>query len=423
MNTNSKVTYSIKQVLFFLIAIINFSIYAQTLKKGIWRGVLHLDAKNNIELPFNFEVNIKNSKTTLTIINADERIVVDEVTLKKDSLIFKMPVFDTEFRTRVYSDSLVGVWLNYARKDKNIIPFKAYSNNKKRFNFTGFTDQKTNESVFFDGKWETTFSPESNDSSKAIGVFNKNGNGIYTGTFLTETGDYRFLEGEQNGNKLYLSGFDGSHAFLFIAEYNSKEKFIIGDFYSGISWKENWKAIKNDSFNLKPAESITRLNPGFETIYFKFPNSKNNIISLSDERYRNKVVIVQLLGSWCPNCMDETAYLSKLYKQYKNQGLEVIGLAYERTTEFNKASALVERLKKRFQVEYEILITGLSGKDKASESFPMLNKITAFPTTIIIDKQGKVNTIHAGFSGPATGKAYKDFTIKTENSIEQLLKK
>jgi glutathione peroxidase-family protein len=120
--------------------------------------------------------------------------------------------------------------------------------------------------------------------------------------------------------------------------------------------------------------------------------------------------------------MDETAYLSQLYKKYKYSGLEIVGLAYERTADFSKAAELVTRLKKRFDVEYEILITGVSGKDKASENFPMLNKITAFPTTLILDKNGKVNTIHTGFSGPATGKAYDDFTQKTEKLIQELIK-
>jgi len=408
---------SIKKLFFlFVILLVDSSIlYSQSLKKGIWRGVLTLDEKENTELPFNFDVKSINTKTTITIMNGDERILVDELIFKKDSLIFKMPVFDTEFRTKLYKDSLIGVWINYARKDKNRIPFKAFANNNKRFVLT------PSNSNSFNGKWEVTFSPETKDSTKAIGVFNQKVNGTCAGTFLTETGDYRFLEGMQSGNQLFLSGFDGSHAFLFTAQSDG-EKITNAKFYSGISWRENWIAKRNDTFQLRAAETITKLNEGFESIYFKFPNTKKETISLNDERFKNKVVIVQLLGSWCPNCMDETAYLSKLYKQYKNSELEIIGLAYERTTDFNKAVELVNRLKKRFDVEYEILITGVSGKDKASENFPMLNKITAFPTTLIIDKKGKVNTIHTGFSGPATGKAYTDFTQKTEKLIQELIK-
>jgi hypothetical protein len=87
-----------------------------------------------------------------------------------------------------------------------------------------------------------------------------------------------------------------------------------------------------------------------------------------------------------------------------------------------KQRATLTRLKKRFDVDYQILITGLTGKDKASESLPMLSKISAFPTTLFINKQGKVVQIHTGFSGPATGAAYEEFKTKTEKLINELLK-
>jgi len=388
---------------------------AQSLKQGIWQGILTLNAKEKIELPFNFETKLQQKKNVIVIWNAEERIVVDELQLKRDSVNFKMPVFDSEFKTKNYGDSLVGVWINHARKDKNIIPFKAYFNKTQRFNFT---PEKANP--IYEGKWEVTFSPETTDSTKAIGIFKQGETNYCTGTFLTETGDYRYLDGIQHKGKIYLSCFDGSHAFLFIANSNGV-KITDGEFYSGIHWKENWIGKRNETFQLKDATSITQLNPGIETLSFSFMNSKKEKISIDDARYKNKVVIVQLMGSWCPNCMDETAYLSQLYKTYNKKGLEIIGLAYERTNDFAKASANVERLKKRFVVDYEILITGLTGKEKASESLPMLTKINAFPTTLFINKQGKVILIHTGFSGPATGNAYKEFTTKTESLINQLI--
>lgn len=389
---------------------------AQQLKMGIWQGILTLNAEEKIELPFNFETKKQGKKNVLIIRNGEERIVVDELKLNKDSLNFKMPVFDSEFKTKNYGDSLVGVWINYARKDKNIIPFKAYFGKSQRFNRS---IGKPNP--MYEGKWEVTFSPGTADSSKAIGIF-KQANSIYTtGTFLTETGDYRYLEGLQHGTTLYLSCFDGSHAFLFTAKSDGT---IIknGMFYSGSHWKEPWIAKRNDDFKLREAETITQMNAGFESVNFSFMNGKKEKISINDEKYKNKVVIVQLLGSWCPNCMDETAYLSQLYKTYNKKGLEIIGLAYERTGDFDKAANNVDRLKKRFDVGYEILITGLTGKDKASESLPMLSKISAFPTTLFINKQGKVVQIHTGFSGPATGIAYEEFKTKTEKLIIDLLK-
>jgi len=162
------------------------------LKQGIWRGTLLLNSETQLELPFNFEVkNIKN-KYVLTIHNAQERIVVDEVQIKNDSLIFKMPIFDTEFITQIIADTLIkGVWINHTKKENNRVTFKAQYGNNRRF-----ITNNIKTSNFYSGKWETTFSANTSDSSKAIGIFKyiKNSN-LVEGTFLTETGDYRFLEG------------------------------------------------------------------------------------------------------------------------------------------------------------------------------------------------------------------------------------
>jgi thiol-disulfide isomerase/thioredoxin len=396
--------------------IVSSGLFSQSLKKGTWRGVLTLNEAKEILLPFNFKVIFHAKKAQILIRNGDEMIAVTEVTVKKDSVNFRMPVFDSEFRTRNYGDSLAGVWINHSRKDKNVIPFKAYFADERRFPFPPGKPYSA-----FEGRWDVTFSPGTEDSSKAIGVFKQGGSVYADGTFLTETGDYRYLQGMQHDGMLYLSCFDGSHAFLFVSALTDEGK-MKGVFYSGAHWQEPWVAVRNDSIRLRDANTITKLNPGFESVSFAFKNTEKKMISISDDRYKNKVVIVQLMGSWCPNCMDETAYLSDLYKKYKAKGLEIIGLAYERTNDFDKAVSNVNRLKKRFGVEYEVLITGLTGKEKASESLPMLSKISAFPTTLFIDKKGKVQRIHTGFSGPATGEEYVKFKEETEKLIDGLLK-
>jgi hypothetical protein len=121
--------------------------------------------------------------------------------------------------------------------------------------------------------------------------------------------------------------------------------------------------------------------------------------------------------------MDETAYLADFYKKYKSKGLEIIGIAYEKTTDLEKAKNNLLRLVNRFGVEYEVLMTGLSGKERASESMPFLNGVMAFPTTIILDRQHKVRSIYTGFSGPATGKEFEKYKAKNESLITELLLK
>ncbi|MES2512503.1 MAG: TlpA disulfide reductase family protein [Bacteroidota bacterium] len=390
------------------------------IKTGIWRGILLLNAENKTELPFNFEIKYtKKNLLQLIIHNAQEQIVVDEYMYSKDSLNFKMPVFDTEFKAKLTGDSvLTGVWINHTKKENNTITFTAKAGDARRF---PFVPAKPNP--FYEGKWEVTFSPNTKDSSKAIGMFTHANSSSYVhGTFLTETGDYRYLDGMMHNGKLYLSCFDGSHAFLFIAENNGSE-ITKGDFYSGTTWHESWIGRRNEKFELHDPESLTYLKNPNEQINFSFYNTKNEKISLSDPKYQNKAVIIQIMGSWCPNCMDESAYLSKVYKQYNKKGLEIIALAYERTADAERAKTNLTRLTKRFDIGYDILLTGLTGKDKASESLPFLNEVMAFPTTIFLDAQHVVKSVYTGFSGPATGKAYENYTVKTEKLIGELLSK
>ena len=400
-----------KIILFSLISItLNAQIHVN---EGLWRGVLTLDAKKQLEVPFIFNVFYADGQPTLTIFNGDEKIVVDESEMKDDSLFFKMPVFDTEFRCKVFPGLIQGIWINHSKKENNVIPFSAVFGQTQRFRTAVITR------VEFAGRWETTFGVGTPDSSKAIGVFKQNRQ-IVTGTFLSETGDYRYLEGVADGKNLYLSSFDGSHAYLFTATMNEKSE-IFGDFYSGLTTHEKFKAIANPNAQLADPYSITKTVKG-APVTISFINTEGKQISLTDDRYKNKPVVIQLMGSWCANCMDETAYLSVLYNQYQPKGLEIIALAYERTTDIEKAKNTVLRLKNKFGAQYEFLITGLSGAANAQKSLPFLSSVSAFPTTIYLNKNHEVEKIYTGFSGPATGAAYTKMKESTENLINELIK-
>lgn len=403
-------------IIFFLL--VSCMAGAQSLKKGVWRGVLFLgDSKQDLILPFNFNVNYINQQPIIEILNAEEKITIDEVTLIGDSVNFYMPVFDTEFKTILKNDTLRGFWIIHTRKEKNKIEFEAYCNDRTRF-ITSATPK-----VDFTGHYEVTFNPGSKDEYKAVGLFKQNGSKV-TGTFLTETGDYRFLEGAVQNSNMTLSCFDGSHAFLFFLNTSTKTgkaDNIEGKVFYSNTGSENFTAKRNDQFKLKDPESITVLKSPNEKIYFTFSDTENKKVSLDDEKYKNKVIIIQIMGSWCPNCMDESAYLAKLFNKYNSKGLEIIALAYEKTDDFEKAKKNVLRFKNRLKINYDILITGLSGSKKAAESMPFFNSISAFPTTIILDRNHHVKSIYTGFSGPATGSEYTRYTEKTEHLIEQLL--
>lgn len=389
------------------------------IKTGRWQGVLTLHEKQSqyglVELPFTFEAKSEHGKTSLEVLNGEERIAVDEAVIKEDSLFIKMPVFDSEFKCKIIDAGKVqGVWINHSRKDKNTIPFLAAFIGKQP------PHPSTESASKIQGKWEADFSSNSDDRSKAAGVFKEEQSGIITGTFLTETGDYRYLTGSLTADKFYLSCFDGAHAFLFTGKVKG-DSIVNGNFFSGAHWHEPWAAKRNDKFELRNPDSLTYLKPGFTKVDFSFKNLQGKNVSLSDAAFKNKVVVIQLMGTWCPNCMDETKFLSSFYDKYKSKGLEIAALAFERTDNFEKAVSNVQRLKTKFNAKYEFLITMKTGNDQASQALPMLNKVMAFPTTIYIDKKGNVRKIYTGFYGPATGSNYLKFTEETTRFVEMLL--
>lgn len=392
------------------------TMFPNNLKEGVYRGVLILNEETKLELPFIFEVIYKNKIPCIIIKNGIERINIDEIKIDGDSVNFKMPIFNTEFKTALVGNNLEGFWINNNKNINNKLKFKATFGEKSRF----LTPLISGASIF-EAKWEVTFSPNTKDSSKAIGVFNhlEQTNQV-TGTFLTETGDYRYLEGVQIGNQLTLSAFDGSHAYLFIVEKNG-DQLINGKFFSGDSYQEEWIAKKNAEFNLTNPNEITFLKNKTDKINFEFPNLSKNKISLLDKKFINKPIIIQVMGSWCPNCMDESVYLSDLYNRFQKNGLEIIALAFEKTDDFDKAKNQLLRFKKRLRIEYDILITQKIGKAHASEVLSALNKISAFPTTIFLNKAHQVVKVHTGFNGPATEMLFENFKTETEILILKLL--
>jgi peroxiredoxin len=328
-----------------------------------------------------------------------------------------MPLFDSEIRAAYNGNNLSGNWIKHLATSDVFMPFNAEPDASWRF-FKA--DNKSAYNV--NGRWSAVFvSEDGKDTTITVGEFNQKGSHV-TGTFLTTTGDYRFLEGTVSDDNLYLSCFDGSHAFLFTGKIQDSVSITDGKFYSGFKSIENWTAKKDPKAMLPDAYALTALKAGQKTISFSFPDLNGKQVSLADDRFKAKVVVVQFMGSWCPNCMDETAYLAPIYEKYKSKGLEVIGLAYERSTDFEKARRNVGSLKDRFDVTYPLLITGYTNdKGQVTKSLPMLNSFEAFPTTIIIDKKGQVRKIHTGFSGPGTGSHYTEFTAEFEKLINSLL--
>ena len=405
---------------FLLLALLSFVLFSckshikedhsAPIQTGMWRGVLKLQ---NIELPFNLVVNQDGSGVKMQLQNAEERIPLDEVIIDEDSIHIPMYIFDATIHATIENDSLLkGVWIkNYAVD--YVVPFEATYGAVERFK----VDQ-IKEAVSFNGKWEVDFVEEAG-IRKAIGLFNQEGSKV-TGTFLTPSGDYRFLEGIVNGNELMLSCFDGTHAYLFKA-IQLDSGTIEGEFWSGKTWYQTWTGRRNDQFELPDPYAMTFLKEGYDDFQLKFPNTSGEIIDIADERFKDKILIIQILGSWCPNCMDETRFYVDWYRKNKNRGVEIIGLAFERKADLDYAITRITNMKEKLGVDYEVLIAGTTSRESREKALPMLNKIMSFPTSIILDKQHKVRKIHTGFNGPGTGHYYEKFVEDFNLFMDKLI--
>lgn len=384
------------------------------LQEGIWRGQI---ATQGQQVPFNFEISQKEGKPLLRLINAGEKLVLDELRLEADSLHIAMHIFDAELVARVSNGrQMTGYFVkNVPGVSDYRLPFTATAGQNFRFR-----EALAAPSGNVSGKWEVAFTNAEGKKTQAVGLFEQKGTRV-TGTFLTPTGDYRYLEGELNADTLHLSTFVGESLMLFRAKL-AADGSLAGDYWSGKAAHSTWVAKRNEQAQLPDAGKLTFLKPGYERIDFSFPNIEGQTVSLNAERYKGKVVIVQLLGSWCPNCMDETAFLAPYYKKHRAKGLEVVGLAYERSPKLEDAKPRLAKMKQRMGVEYEVLFAGTSDKEAASATLPMLNHVMAFPTTIYIDRQGKVRKVHTGFSGPGTGKYYEEFVEEFDKFIKGLLR-
>lgn len=398
-----------KKILLFFLPVLGFAQVPQT---GTYRAVITMQGQ---QLPFGIDIRPGKDAKTFEVfaLNGKERLPMDPATLDGDSLRIPMGLFDAELVGKVSGGELTGF---YRRKRANATaqaPFRAVAGQPWRFTPTT-ADTKWRVA----GKYATTFR-DSDGEDQAVGVFEQDKNRV-TGSVLTPTGDYRFLDGNIVGDSLFLSTYDGSHLFLFKAKL--AENGFSGTFYSGIgSARSTFTARRDDKAALPDEKTLTFLKPGADRFTFRFPDAQTGQpLSLDDPRFKGKVTVVQIMGSWCPNCMDETNFLVPWYQKNKQRGVEIVGLSYERSPEFAVSAPKVVRMKERFKIPYPVLLAGVNDKT-ASATLPQLNRIMGYPTTIFVDKKGQVREIHTGFSGPGTGAYYDKFVDDFNRLMDKLL--
>ena len=365
-----------------------------------------LEVENNKYLPFNFSVT---NDSTLVVQNSSETVDFS-IVYSKDSIFIKSKVFEGFIKGVLDDNKINGVFV-IESLDRSV-PFTSYMSNN-RFNID-FDDNKK----LTLNRWKFVFNPNMDNSSFSVGIFNSIGQNEISATFRTTTGDYGYMHGGYKKNKIVLSTFNGSRAYLFEAEINNDS--VEGVMYAGNHSKTIVKGVLDNDFELSNEYSLTSIKDRNQKFDFSFENTTGKLISIDDKFYDGKSMVIQLMGSWCSNCLDE----SKFYVDYINKNelndIEFVALAFEYAKTKDDALNSIKKLKKQLGINYPILLAqyGSSDKVRALEKFPMLNNIISYPTTIFLDKNKDVIKIHTGFNGPATGEKYTEFINEFNSTIK-----
>ncbi|MCH7872945.1 MAG: TlpA family protein disulfide reductase, partial [Planctomycetes bacterium] len=321
------------------------------LKTGLWHAWLHSPGG---ELPFDLDIEAEDGKYRVWIINGEERIEIPRVTFLGGELVLDIDYYDSKISA--YCDpsgsQLLGVWIKQGRGDKKTgMRFQASAGAAPRFKPI---KAKSPAAKSIEGKWEVKFA---SSKEPAIAVFEQRSDGTASGTFLTTTGDYRYLAGRIDGDRLRLSGFDGAHAFLFDARVK-EDGTLAGDFWSRDTWHDTWTAKRNAGAVLPDSFALTKSVDGKSFAELSFPDLDGRVRSLGDPEFAGKARIIEIFGTWCPNCNDATKYMVELHQKYGSRGLKIIGLAFELTGDPVRDARQVRIYVQSHAIEYPVLIAG-----------------------------------------------------------------
>lgn len=383
-----------KKTLFFMALLFTGSVFA--ISDGLYRLEL---STQYAKIPFLIKVSDKGEKFSL--INGDEVIPLNNLrTKKKNHLTLEIPTYQVHLSLDTAKDELSGAFI---RSNGSQIPVSG-KRGDELFPVTKLTPGD------FHGKWQVT------DDKKESNVLllEQKGRKIQ-GSYLTKYGDYRSFSGVVDGKHFQAASFDGVYNYLITGKLEGDKLHaqILANYKIELTGKRNKSAKLVDPYSLTKAE---------KKLTFTFPSLENKNISLTDKEFRDKPVIIQIFGSWCPNCIEELNYLTTWYDQNEKRGIKIIAISFERTSDLKRAQIILKKLAAKHNLNYPMLIAGLNSEDTPEKKLPGIKNFMAFPTTIFLDKNHDVYKVHTGFNGPSTKEFYQEWQKDFNTTVDQLLK-
>ncbi len=370
---------------------------------GDWHAFVRNPAGG--EVAFRLHLRREGGKWRGDLVNGADRVPSTAGYFADGRLLLSFRDWDGVLEARLENDVLRGSFLRRYRKRTLMREFHA----SRRETTTG-----AKPSVNVAGEWMLT-AEEEGKSVVYRALLRQNGARL-EGTLIPVSGDWGAMTGVVAGNRIVLSRFDGIRALLFEASVGA-DGGLAGQLNS--TYPVSGHRRSESSTEAPDALQYTRFRTPRQPFRFSFPDLNGNLISNNDTRFRNKVLVITITGSWCPNCHEEAPLLRELYERYRRRGLEIVALGFEYTGERERDLRQLRRFAEKHGITYPVLLAGST--EEAEEKLPQLENFGAYPTTIFVGRDQRVRAIHAGFDGPSTGDLHRQLREEMTSLIEKLL--
>jgi len=371
---------------------------------GLWDAAVVV---NGLEVPFRFEIADSGASVSGSFFNGDEKVTSTGGKYENGSLTLNFDHYATQIEAGLVNGRLAGVY----NRAQGFYPFYARK----------FTPSNAfpNEVPQIDGLW-TIGNVNSNKGEAAWRFIVRQSGAEVTAAILRVDGDTGALAGTFRQGKFIVSHFSGARPLVLelTPQKDGTLEIVRNRTEKMIAVKDTEAKLKGVAEPTDPSRHSSVKNPT-EPFKFSFPDINGKIVSSTDERFRGKVVIVGIGGSWCPNCHDEAPFLSELYTKYQSKGLEIVELSFEEEAQKAKGFARLLAFNKRYGVNYTVLLAGDQGD--LAEKVPQIHNLNSFPTTIFIGRDGLVRAVHAGFAGAVSGVFHENAKDEITATVERLL--
>jgi thiol-disulfide isomerase/thioredoxin len=393
-------------VLTIALAVVAQTAMAQSLT-GLWDATITF---NGQDIPFRLQIAGDGSNIQGWLFNGEDKVVASGGSFQNGSLVLNFDSYAAKLEAKLQDGALVG---QYGPMLKKTYPVAAHRHQAAA---------KSNASApSINGLWEVGVKSAKGEQAWRLIVQQKSASDV-SAAILRVDGDTGALTGSYKDGKFVLSHFSGGRPALMILTPASDGTLAIE--MTDLHGKSQMTATRPDVARAKglppptDPDHHTTVKDASEPFRFSFPDLNGKIVSNTDARFQGKVVLVNITGSWCPNCHDEAPFLAELYRKYRSQGLEVVALSFEEDDQL-KNPARLRAFMKEYGIDYTVLVAGTPDDRDAKLTQPV--NLNSWPTTFFLGRDGRVRFVHAGFPGPASGELYRQATHEFYSQVESLL--